>query len=164
MPLAAPDSSRCVGMRRFCLAFAVIVSLHSEQAYGSGALRTDANILTALDVSDSIDEPAVALQFEGMARAVLAPEFLQAVSAGTHGRIGFAVYTWAAGRNLRIVLPWTLIGSADDARRVSGPFGRRGLGEATDPHRSPGRLGRAARLARVSHRHLGRRRTRSPIA
>ena len=83
------------------------------------APRTDANILTALDVSDSIDGATAALQFEGIAEAVLAPDFLQVVGTGSHGRIGFAVFTWAAGRNLHVVVPWTLIGSPDDARRVS---------------------------------------------
>jgi hypothetical protein len=119
MPTPEPNSSSCGGMRRFYLAVAVVAFLQSGQAYGGDALRTDANIVTALDVSDSIDRPAAALQFEGIAAAVLAPEFLQAVSAGRHGRIGFAVYTWAAGRNMRVVLPWTMIGSAVDARRVS---------------------------------------------
>jgi Ca-activated chloride channel homolog len=106
-------------MRRIGLALTVVAFLQSGQAYGSAPLQTDANVLTALDVSDSIDGSAAALQFEGVAKAVLAPEFLQVVSAGWHGRIGFAVYTWAAGRNVRVVLPWTAIGSPDDARRVS---------------------------------------------
>jgi Ca-activated chloride channel homolog len=106
-------------MRRVCLILTLIASLRSGQAYGSGPLQTDANVLTALDVSDSIDGNDAALQFEGVAQAVLAPELLQVVGAGRHGRIGFAVYTWAAGRNVRVVLPWTIIGSPDDARGVA---------------------------------------------
>jgi hypothetical protein len=106
-------------MRRICLALTVVAFLQSGQADSSGALLTDANILTALDASDSIDRAAAALEFEGIAEAVLAPELLEVIRAGRHGRVGFAVYTWAAGRNVRVVVPWTLIGSADDARRVS---------------------------------------------
>jgi Ca-activated chloride channel family protein len=106
-------------MRRICLAATVVASLQSAHAYDSSLLPTDANVLTALDVSDSIDGHDAALQFEGVAEAVLAPDFLQVIRAGRHGRIGFAVYTWAAGRNLSLVVPWTVIGSPDDARRVS---------------------------------------------
>jgi Protein of unknown function (DUF1194) len=120
-------------MRRICLALTGLASLQSGHAYGSGPLTTDANVLTALDVSDSIDGSAAALQFEGVAKAVLAPEFLHVVGAGWHGRIGFAVYTWAAGRNVRVVLPWTTIGSPDDARRVARRLRAAALAKRASP-------------------------------
>ena len=88
------------------------------------AIETDANVLTALDVSDSIDHQAAHLQFEGIARAVLDPDFLDAVEAGRHGRIGFTMLTWAAGRNLRIIVPWMLIETARDAERAAALLAR----------------------------------------
>jgi hypothetical protein len=107
-------------MWRYCLTLTLLAWLQPAVAHEQGRpVPTDANVLTALDVSDSIGRPDAALQFEGVAEAVLASEFLEMVDGGQHGRIGFAVYTWAAGRNLRVVVPWTLIGSADDAGRVA---------------------------------------------
>jgi hypothetical protein len=88
------------------------------QAQSSG-IETDANVLTALDVSDSIDGQAAHLQFEGIARAVLDPDFLDAIGAGSHGRVGFSMFTWAAGRNLRVIVPWMVIEKADDAQRLA---------------------------------------------
>jgi hypothetical protein len=118
-------------MRRSCLTLMLAALLdpgtwlHPAAAHDHGmTLSTDVNVLTALDVSDSIGKPDAALQFEGVAEAILASEFLDRVDAGQHGRIGFAVYTWAAGRNLRVVVPWTLIGSADDAGRVAAELRR----------------------------------------
>jgi hypothetical protein len=89
--------------------------LHAQQ----NVIETDANVLTALDVSDSIDPEAALLQFEGIARAVLDPDFLRIIEAGSHGRVGFSMFTWAAGRNLRVIVPWTVIETAGDAERVA---------------------------------------------
>jgi hypothetical protein len=90
----------------------------------AGSIETDANLLTALDVSDSIDSHAAHLQFEGIARAVLDPEFLDMVAAGTRGRIGFSMFTWAAGRNVRVIVPWMVIETAGDAERAAELLGQ----------------------------------------
>jgi Ca-activated chloride channel family protein len=81
---------------------------------------TDANLVTALDVSDSITRHDEWLEFDGMARAVVDPRFLEVVFSGRHGRIGFAVYIWSSHGNFRVVVPWMLIASVDDAERVAG--------------------------------------------
>lgn len=84
-----------------------------------GGIETDVNLLTALDVSDSIDRGAAHLQFQGMARALLDPEFIEIVQSGARGRVGFSMFTWAAGRNVRIVVPWMVIETAGDAERAA---------------------------------------------
>jgi hypothetical protein len=80
---------------------------------------TDANLITAIDVSGSIRTGDERLEFEGMAQAVVDPKFLQAVAHGRHGRIGFVVFTWANGEFIPVV-PWTLIGSKAEAEQVAG--------------------------------------------
>jgi Protein of unknown function (DUF1194) len=79
---------------------------------------TDANLITAIDVSGSIRVADERLQLEGMAEAVVDPRFLQAITRGRHGRIGFVAFTWANGEFLSVV-PWTLIASKDDAFQVA---------------------------------------------
>jgi hypothetical protein len=79
---------------------------------------TDANLITAIDVSGSIRVADERLQLEGMAEAVVDPRFLQAVTRGRHGRIGFVAFSWANGEFLSLV-PWTLIASKDDAEQVA---------------------------------------------
>jgi hypothetical protein len=79
---------------------------------------TDANLITAIDVSGSINAADERLEFEGMAAAVVDPRFLQAIARGRHGRIGFVAFTWANGEFVPLV-PWTLIGSNADAEQVA---------------------------------------------
>lgn len=83
-------------------------------------VATDANLATALDVSDSIMRHDEWIEFDGVARAVVHPRFLEAVLSGHHGRIGFAIYAWSSHGNIRVIVPWTLIASVEDAQRVAG--------------------------------------------
>jgi Protein of unknown function (DUF1194) len=92
--------------------FAFLISPVSAQE------ATDANLITAIDVSGSIRVADERLEFEGMAEAVVDPRFLQAVARGRRGRIGFVAFTWANGEFLSLV-PWTLIASKADALQVA---------------------------------------------
>lgn len=98
----------------------VIAACPAPTAHASEAsAATDANLVTALDVSDSIMRHEEWIEFDGIARAVVHPAFLHAVLAGRHRRIGFAVYTWSSRGKRQVIVPWTVIGSADDAERVA---------------------------------------------
>lgn len=94
------------------LAGGVTAAAHADD------LRTDVNIVTALDVSDSIDAQSTRIEIEGMAQAILAPEILQAIRAGRYGRVGFAIFAWHEGAYPELV-SWTLVGDDRDARAVS---------------------------------------------
>jgi hypothetical protein len=84
----------------------------------SAQQATDANLITAIDVSGSIKEADERLELDGMAAAVVDPRFLQAIARGRHGRIGFVAFTWANGEFLSLV-PWTPIASRADAMQVA---------------------------------------------
>jgi hypothetical protein len=79
---------------------------------------TDANLITAIDVSGSVKAPDERLELEGMAEAVLNPRFLQAIARGHHRRIGFTAFTWANGEFLTLV-PWSVIASRADALQIA---------------------------------------------
>jgi Protein of unknown function (DUF1194) len=76
----------------------------------------DANLVTALDISDSIMRHEEWIELDGMRRAVSHPAFLAAVRAGRHRRVGFA---WSSHGDLRVVVPWAVLGSAADVERVA---------------------------------------------
>ena len=83
-------------------------------------MSTDANLVTAIDVSGSVDGHAERLELLGMAEALEHPVVLQAITDGPHRRIGFAAFTWSsAGGAFVELVPWTLIASRDDAARVA---------------------------------------------
>ncbi|MGH6831145.1 MAG: DUF1194 domain-containing protein, partial [Methylocella sp.] len=79
---------------------------------------TDANIVTGLDVSYSIDADDMRLEIEGLARAIRSPDVLRAIQAGQHRRVGFAVFAWHHDQ-FPMLVSWTVIGSEADAMAVS---------------------------------------------
>jgi hypothetical protein len=104
-----------------CLTIAAIVSLSTGtfSLADEAPAHSDANLVTALDVSDSIMRHEEWLQVEGLAKAVVNAAVLDAIAAGRYGRIGFAVYTWSSGGRFQVVVPWTLIHSLEDAEGVA---------------------------------------------
>ena len=88
------------------------------QAAAADELNTDANIITGLDVSSSINAQETMLQIDGMAQAIKSPAILAAIQHGRHGQIGFAVFIWADGDYPELV-SWRTISSPEDAEATS---------------------------------------------
>ena len=106
-----------VGLLRFAF-LTVCGALSYVPVAAAGELNTDANIITGLDVSSSINAQETMLQIDGMAQAIRSPAILAAIQHGQHGRIGFAVFVWADGDYPELV-SWRIIGSAEDAEATS---------------------------------------------
>lgn len=79
---------------------------------------TDVNIVTGMDISNSMDLDDMKIEIAGMAQAVRDPRVLEAIQAGPHRRIGFAVFAWHHNQ-FPMIVSWTLIDSDDDALAVS---------------------------------------------
>ncbi|HSE73517.1 MAG TPA: DUF1194 domain-containing protein, partial [Dongiaceae bacterium] len=79
---------------------------------------TDANIVTGLDISGSVEPREAQIQIDGIAMAIRAPEIMAAIRSGRYGRVGFAVFVWAEG-SYPVLASWRLIGSSEDALAVS---------------------------------------------
>lgn len=105
---------RCVRLALLALCGA----LSGVQAAAAEELSTDANIITGLDVSSSINAQETMLQIDGMAQAIRSPAILAAIQHGQHGRIGFAVFVWADGDYPELV-SWRMISSQEDAEATS---------------------------------------------
>lgn len=82
-------------------------------------LATDFNLITAIDVSDSITRNDEWLQYSGLARGVVDAEFLARITEGAEQRIGFVAFTWSSGGQVAVVVPWTVIETRADAERVA---------------------------------------------
>ena len=106
---------RCVPLALFALC-GTLSCAQLAAAGDNGA--TDANIITGLDVSSSINAQETMLQVDGMAQAIKAPEILAAIQHGHYGRIGFAVFVWADGAYPELV-SWRTISSSQDAEAAS---------------------------------------------
>ena len=98
---------------------AVACTLSGISTTAADRIRTDANIITALDISDPVDPELLRIAIEGMARAVDTPDILRAIQGGQNGRIGFAMFAWYHGGAYPELVSWTLIGSQNEALSVS---------------------------------------------
>jgi hypothetical protein len=106
------------GLHLIVLLFWLVIVGVPQPGHAQRLPPTDANIATALDVSDSIMRHEAWLEFEGMARAIVAPVLLETIARGHHGRIGFAVFVWSSGGPQPIV-PWTMIEARQDAEAIA---------------------------------------------
>lgn len=101
---------RCTGAGLLALGLALIVR---EPALSDEAM-TDANIVTGLDISNSISPEEVQRELTGLAQAIRDPRVMTVIKAGRHGRIGFAVFAWHRGQ-FPTVVSWMTIASPLDA-------------------------------------------------
>lgn len=79
----------------------------------------DVEIILAVDVSLSMSPDELEIQRRGYAEALRHDAVIQAILDGMHGRIALAYFEWAGNFSQRVVIPWTMIASAEDARAVA---------------------------------------------
>jgi len=105
-----------------------------------GRERVDLELVLAVDVSSSIDEAEARRQREGHVAALADPDIISAIQSGGYGRIAVVYLEWADADFQRIVAPWTVIATEEDAQifaatLATAPFisGRRtAIGAAID--------------------------------
>jgi hypothetical protein len=110
-------------VRRLLTLIAFSCALVAGRVGLADSVRTDANIVTGLDLSGSIEAPEAQLQIDGIAMAIRSPQIIAAIEYGNHGRIGFALFVWADG-NYPVLASWRLIGSPEEALAVSEEVAR----------------------------------------
>jgi len=80
----------------------------------------DVELVLAVDVSLSMSHEELEIQRRGYAGALVHDDVVAAIQGGLHGRIAIAYFEWAGMGSQRLVLPWTMISSLDEARQVAG--------------------------------------------
>jgi hypothetical protein len=79
------------------------------------AIPVDAELVLAVDVSESMDPEEFAVQRAGYVAALRHPAFIRAALSGPNGRIAIGYFEWAGSVQRRSVLSWQVIDSADSA-------------------------------------------------
>jgi hypothetical protein len=82
-----------------------------------GAIAVDAELVIAVDVSNSMDPEEQALQREGYILGLTSREFLNALRSGINGKIAVTYFEWAYDQ--KIVMPWRLIDGPETAEAVA---------------------------------------------
>jgi hypothetical protein len=98
-----------------------IVTSHTPRSADNspGAIAVDAELVIAVDVSNSMDPEEQALQREGYIAALTSREFLNALREGINGRIAVTYFEWAGPFDQKIIMPWRLIDGPDTAGAVA---------------------------------------------
>ncbi|MGA2412533.1 MAG: DUF1194 domain-containing protein [Candidatus Binataceae bacterium] len=73
-------------------------------------------LVLAADVSRSVDSGKFQLQRDGYAAAISDPRVLEAIRSGRNGRIGVSFIEWSGAASQRILIDWTGIGNAEEAK------------------------------------------------
>ena len=100
-------------MRPIALMLAALLILAQPSLGLAGG--TDINMVVAFDRSESIDDEERKAQVTGLIHALTNPDVLGAIQAGWIGQIGLSVVTWSSFRQTEVLLPWTSIGTLEDA-------------------------------------------------
>jgi hypothetical protein len=100
---------------RFCLwaAFVAAAGLLLRPALAQTVV--DLELVIAVDVSLSMDLDEQRLQRDGYIMAFRDPEVHKAITSGPNGRIAVTYMEWAGPPTQQVVMPWTVIDSAQAA-------------------------------------------------
>lgn len=91
----------------------------AQQASPTAAGPVDVALVLAVDVSLSMDYREQRAQRDGYVQAMTHPAVIDAISRGRHGRIAVAYLEWGGPWTQRIVIPWGVVASADDAAALA---------------------------------------------
>ena len=103
---------------RLALCCAVLIARPVAGQDAAVDLATDVNIVTALDLSNSVAQSDLSIELSGMASAIRDPRVLEAIRTGERRRIGFAVFGWHHN-HFPTIVAWTVIESDTDAILVA---------------------------------------------
>ncbi len=109
--------------RRALLGGVLATGVASGIAPARAAMAVDLLLVLAVDVSQSMDLAEARLQREGYRAAMTDPKVLAAVAGGPLGAIAVAYVEWGGYFYHQIVVPWTRIAGAEDARAWSDQLG-----------------------------------------
>lgn len=101
-------------MRRV-LTIILLIPLALGAARAVAAEAVDLELVLAVDVSGSVDGFEARLQRDGYVAAFSDPVVLSAIRSGPHGRIAVTYFEWAGFGHAIPTVPWTVIGSDEDA-------------------------------------------------
>jgi Protein of unknown function (DUF1194) len=132
---------RCWRECRFCVVAALALGATVAASRADDAtLTVDAAIVLAADVSRSIDDGEFELERRGYAEAIESRKLMDAVSTGRNGAVALAYVEWAGENEQKVVVDWTVIRKADDAKAFAAALtaaprsfvGRTAIGSAIE--------------------------------
>ncbi|MCV3272420.1 DUF1194 domain-containing protein [Roseobacter sinensis] len=82
-------------------------------------LEVDVELFLAVDVSRSMSPAELEIQRRGYAEAITSPQVLDAIANGLLGRIAVTYVEWAGEYSQRVIVPWTLLSTEEEAKAIA---------------------------------------------
>jgi hypothetical protein len=83
------------------------------------AREVDVELVLAVDVSRSMSPAELEMQRRGYAEALGSVEVMNAIESGLLGRIVLTYVEWAGNGSQRVIVPWTEVATAEQARTIA---------------------------------------------
>lgn len=99
-------------------AFSALAGLLSPTSAGAQE-AVDVELILAVDVSLSMSPEELEIQRRGYAAALTHETVIRAIQDGVHGRIALTYFEWAGDFSQHVIVPWTVVASAEDAAHVA---------------------------------------------
>ena len=116
MPLSRWIADRAESGQARGSLFAVLVSLAMPAPGMAERISSvDLELVLCADVSSSMSEEELHLQREGYVSALRDPVVLRSIKSGRLGKIAIAYVEWAGPNYQRVLVPWTVLDTPDDA-------------------------------------------------
>lgn len=96
-----------------------VLALIAAPVLAQTELEVDLELILAADVSRSMSLAEREIQRRGYAAALSSDEVFGAIGGGMIGRIAISYVEWAGAGHHRVIVPWTLIETAEDAQAVA---------------------------------------------
>lgn len=97
----------------------ILFCLFPFVAFAEDRLEVDVELFLAVDISRSMTPYEIEIQRRGYAEALESDEVWAAIYGGLIGQIAITYVEWAGNRAQRVIVPWTLISTPEDARGVA---------------------------------------------
>jgi Protein of unknown function (DUF1194) len=105
------------------LVFATFMALAASRGAAGSDLPVDLELVLAVDVSGSINTEHAYLQRSGYARALTDHRVIDAIQAGSFGRIALTYVEWADDNLQRSIVGWRVIDSPASAKDFARQLG-----------------------------------------
>lgn len=111
-------------MRAVRFAVVVVTAVIISAGAAFAAEPVDLLLVLASDVSLSINDAKFKLQRDGYIAALTDARVIQGIRAGPQKRIGVCFVEWSGSEDQKVVVDWTLIETAEDAREFADKLGK----------------------------------------
>jgi hypothetical protein len=90
-----------------------LLAFASSASFAQEDRTVDVELVLAVDVSWSMDFEEQLIQRQGYSQAFRSEEVIDAILYGGYGRVAVTYLEWAGSESQEVVVPWTLIDSAE---------------------------------------------------